>query len=136
MDDGSEHSLLEKEGLAIIFAANKFHQYLYGRPTIINYSDQQPLKYLFHESHQVPPLASARIQRWSLTLSAYQYTIKHRPRTQMCNADALSRLPLNDHPSNVLLPGDLILLNTQLSEAIITVKNWTQKDPVLFVYII
>ena len=149
MEDGSEcpiafssrtlsppernYSQLEKEGLAIIFAVKKFHQYLYGRPFIL-YSDHQPLKYLFDESRQVPPLASARIQRWSLTLSAYQYTIKHRPGTQMCNADALSRLPLNDLPSNVPLPGDLILLNTQLSEAIVTadhIKNWTQKDPVL-----
>ena len=149
MDDGSErpvafssrtlsppernYSQLEKEGLAIIFAVNKFHQYLYGRPFII-YSDHQPLKYLFHESRQVPPLAFARIQRWSLTLSAYQYTVKHRPGTQMCNSDALSRLPLNDFPSNVPLPGDLILLNTQLSEAIVTadhIKKWTQKDPVL-----
>ena len=148
MEDGSEcpiaflsrtlsppernYSQLEKEGLAIIFAVKKFHQYLYGRPFIL-YSDHQPLKYLFDESRQVPPLASARIQRWSLTLSAYQYTIKHRPGTQMCNGDALSRLPLNDLPSNVPLPGDLILLNTQLSEAIVTadhIKNWTQKDPV------
>ena len=68
MDDGSEklafasrtlstaerkYSQLEKEGLAVVFAVKKFHQYLSGRHFTI-YSDYQPLKYLFSESRQVP----------------------------------------------------------------------------------
>ena len=39
-------------------------------------------------------MAAARIQRWSLLLSSYQYVIQHRPGTKLLNADALSRLPL------------------------------------------
>ena len=107
MEDGSErpiafpsrtlssaeqkYSNIEKEGLAIIFAVKKFHQYLYGHRFTI-YSDHQPLKYLFSESRQVPTMASSGIQIWALTLSAYEYSIQYRPGSCLGNADALSRL--------------------------------------------
>ena len=41
-----------------------------------------------------PVLAAARLQRWSLLLSSYQYSIEYRFSTDITNADALSRLPL------------------------------------------
>ena len=70
-----KYSQLEKEGLATIFGVKRFHQYLLGRYfTIV--SDHKPLQWLFSESHVTPPLASARIQRWSLTLGAYDYSIQ------------------------------------------------------------
>ena len=71
---GRKYSQLEKEGLAVVFAVKKFHQYLSGRHFTI-YSDHQPLKYLFS---QVPVMAASRIQHWALTLGGYQYTIQHR----------------------------------------------------------
>ena len=67
------------------------------------YSDHKPLERLLSEFREVPPMASARIQHWSLTLSAYQYTIKHRAGTRMANADALSRLPIPQTPQVVPL---------------------------------
>ena len=114
MEDGSErpiayasrilssaeknYSQIEKEGLAVIFAVRKFHQYLYGRKFII-YSDHKPLKYLFSVHCQVPVMAATRIQRWSLLLSSYHYEIQYRPGKSMCNADALSRLPIPETSS-------------------------------------
>ena len=65
---------------------------------------------LFDPSRNVSPQASGRIQRWSLKLAMYQYTLKFRPTAQHANADALSRLPLPDKPDNVPLPGELVLL--------------------------
>ena len=41
-----KYSQLDKEGLAIIFAVKKFHQFLYGRPFLIK-SDHKPLQYFF-----------------------------------------------------------------------------------------
>ena len=130
-----KYSQLEKEGLAVVFAVKKFHQYLSGRQFII-YSDHEPLKYLFGESKQVPVMAASRIQRWALTLGAYDYTIEHRPGSKMCNADALSRLPLPDQPHDSEIPslGDINQVLNHLSEHQITsseIKTWTAKDPVL-----
>ena len=48
-----KYSQLEKEGLAVVFAVTKFHQYLHGRHFVIH-SDHKPLQYLFKESRQVP----------------------------------------------------------------------------------
>ena len=130
-----KYSQIEKEGLAIIFAVKKFHQYLYVRPFAI-YSDHEPLKYLFNESRQIPVIASSRIQRWALTLRAYQYSIQHRPGTKMGNADAQSQLPLPEHPevSDIPPPGDIKMLFQHLSDTIITASHickWTEKDPTL-----
>ena len=124
---------LEKEGLAVVYGVKKFHQYLYGRKFTI-FSDHQPLKYLFSESRQTSMMASSRIQRWALTLSAYDYTIQHRPGSKLGNADALSRVPLKEGPTTVPEPADLVLLVSNLSKSIVTaeqIKAWTEKDPVL-----
>ena len=40
-------------------------------------------------------MAAARMQRWALTLSAYQYTIEHINGTANNCADCMSRLPLS-----------------------------------------
>ena len=69
------YSQLDKEGLAIIvFGVKHFHQYLYGC-TFTIVSNHKPLRHLFDPSRNIPAMASARIQRWALTLSAYDYDI-------------------------------------------------------------
>jgi hypothetical protein len=97
------YSQLDKEGLAIVFAVKRFHQYLYGRVFKI-YTDHKPLMSLFSETRGIPPLASARIQRWALILSAYQYSIVYRTGKDNANADALSRLPLPETPVSTYVP--------------------------------
>ena len=84
---------IEKEGLDIIFEVKRFRQYLFGRQFTI-LSDHKPLQHLFGESRTIPTLALAHIQRWSLTLGAYDYTSQYKPGQQHSNADMLSRLPL------------------------------------------
>ena len=84
------YSQLEKEALAVVYAAGKLHNYFYGRQFVIE-SDHQPLSYIFSDSKAISPTASSRIKRWALTLSAYSYTIKYKPGKNLGNADALSR---------------------------------------------
>ena len=81
---------LEKEGLAVVFGVKKY-AYLWGRQFLIE-SDHKLLSSLlyFGELKEIPPLASARIQRWALTLSAYHYSIRYKAGKTLCNADALS----------------------------------------------
>ena len=127
------YSQLEKEGLAIIFGVKKFHKYLFGRHFTIE-SDHKPLSYLFNESRGISPMASSRIQRWALTLSAYHYTIRYKAGATLSNADALSRLPRAVTTSGVRVPGDLIHLVDHLSTTTVraeSVKEWMTKDPSL-----
>ena len=72
-----KYSQLEKEGLAIVFGVKKFHQYLFGRRFTI-LLDHKPLQHLLKETNATPTMASARIQRWALTLGAYDYTISYK----------------------------------------------------------
>ena len=124
---------LDKEGLAIIFGLKKFHQYLQGRHFIV-YSDHKPLTHLFNPARATPVMASARIQRWALTIGMYNYEIQYRPGAQQAHADACSRLPLPDSPSSVPMPGDTLFLIDYLNSTPITAGQiglWTQRDPLL-----
>ena len=130
-----KYSQLDKEALAIVFGVDKFHQYLYGRHFTI-LSDHKPLQYLFAVDRPIPQMVSPRVQRWALTLSAFDYTISFRAGKLQGNADALSRLPLQHSPEEVPTPGDMILLleALDLSEAPISaaaINKLTGKDPVL-----
>ena len=60
------------------------------------YTDPKPLTTIFGSKVGISPLASARLQRWALLLSAYQYSTEYKPTTTHPNADGLSRLPIND----------------------------------------
>ena len=84
---------IEKEGLALVFAVKKFHHYLYGHPFKI-FTDHKPLLGLFGERKGIPERSAARIARWALLLSAYNYKLEYRQGVLNGNADALSRLPL------------------------------------------
>ena len=84
-----KYSQLDKEALSIIFGVKSFQQYLQGRHFTIM-SDHKPLEYLLGENKPIPVLASARIKRWALILSAHDYEIQFRPGQQHGNADVLS----------------------------------------------
>ncbi len=91
------YSQLEREGLAIIFGIEKFHQYLYGRKfTLV--TDNKPLSLILGPKKGIPALATARLQRWAIKLSAYNYDIEYKSSKYHQNADALSRLPLPEGP--------------------------------------
>ncbi|CAG9137758.1 unnamed protein product [Plutella xylostella] len=82
-----------REGLAVIFAVTKFHDYLYGRHfTLV--TDCKPLASIFSENKGIPSMAASRLQRWAVILSAYDYKIKCISSKQNCVADSLSRIPV------------------------------------------
>ena len=127
------YSQLEKEGLAVVFGVKKYHAYLWGRQFLIE-SDHKPLSSLFGELKEIPPLASARIQRWALTLSAYRYSIRYKAGKTLCNADALSRLPRPVTTMYDKSPGDLVQLVHHLEATTVSaneIKVWTDRDPIL-----
>ena len=79
------YSVSEREALAIIWAVNKFHRFLYGVHFILE-SDHRPLEYL-QSTHSKNP----RLMRWSLALQPYHYTVRYISGSQNVVADYLSR---------------------------------------------
>ena len=81
------YSQIEKEMLAICFACQKFHQYIYGK-SIDVHSDHRPL-----ESILKKPIgkASPRLQRMMPQLQRYTLNVRYVPGKLMYVADTLSR---------------------------------------------
>ena len=128
---GKRYSQLDKQGLAIVFAVKKFHNFLYGRQFTI-YSDHKPLQYIFGATQPVPALASARIQQWALLLSAYNYKIQYKSGKEISHVDGLRRLPLPDFPTKVPIPGETIMMLDRIEMSPVNaskIKLWTQRDP-------
>ena len=94
------YSQIEKEGLAVIFAVKKFHDYCYGRCFTI-YSDHKPLEGLFGEEKPTSGTSISRIQRWALFLAGYDYKFRYKPGKVHENADGLSRLPAKAENVNI-----------------------------------
>lgn len=115
---------IEREALSLVFGVSKFRDYLLGR-TFTLITDHQPLVSLLSEKKPIPAMAAARIQRWALMLSAYNYTIQHRKGSLHANADAISRLPLNVTAAETL-PTEYVLLIRNLDASPITSKIVTK----------
>ena len=81
------YAQIEKELLAVLFALEKFDQYVYGRHVDVD-SDHKPLQII-----TAKPILTApkRLQRMLLRLQRYEYTVHFRPGKEMYIADALSR---------------------------------------------
>ena len=111
----------------------KFQQFLYGLKFTVH-TDHKPLEGLFGERKGIPQQASPRVQRWALTLAAYEYKIACKAGKANASADALSRLPLSQAPEFVLLPGETVLLLEHLDNTPVTshqIQKWTRRDPIL-----
>lgn len=94
------YSQVHREALAIMFAIKKFHNYLYGQKFLI-FTDSSTVKEIFNPNKCTSSVAAARLQRWAVKLSMYEYDIKHRSASKMCHADALSRLPLQEEKTSI-----------------------------------
>ena len=86
------YSQTEKEALAVVWACERFHIYLYSKPFTL-YTDHKPLEIIYSPKSKPPP----RIERWALRLQPYQFNIMHMA-GKTNPADVLSRLPLENQP--------------------------------------
>ena len=87
---------IEREMLAVVFGAERFHTYVYGAKFVVE-SDHKPLEAIkLKNLSQAPP----RLQRMLLRVQQYDMQIKYRPGRELLLADALSRL--NPKPASTL----------------------------------
>lgn len=123
------YSNIEREALSVVFGIEKFKKFLLGTQFIIR-NDQQPLRKLFAHNAGVPTTCSARIQRWSLKLSQFNYTFQYSRGENNVHSDCLSRLPLPETVHEVE-PYELVFAIDVLNNTPITceqIKHQTDQD--------
>lgn len=86
------HSQIYKKALSIIYAVQKFPQYLYDRRFLL-VTDHKPLSSLFNHTEGIPILLQKRLVRCTLILQQYGYSIEFRDTESHWNAEVPSRLP-------------------------------------------
>jgi hypothetical protein len=83
-----KYATVEKELLAIVWACKHFRPYLLGRKFMI-ITDHKGLTWIFKIKD-----TSSRLMRWKLLLEEYEYEVQYRAGERNCNADSLSRYPI------------------------------------------
>lgn len=126
-DAQKNYSQLHREALAIVFAAKKFHKYIYGKQFVI-FSDHQPLREIFNEKKSTP-VVTGRLQRWAIYLASYDYKIIYKKGSKLGNADALSRLPLSEE--NDIDHANINAFSEEVPIDLAQIASETRKDPIL-----
>ena len=87
-DTESRYANIERELLAVVFALERFHTYIYGKPVLVQ-SDHKPLENIQYKNlSKAPP----RLQRMLLRIQPYNCTIQYKAGKEMIFADYLSRI--------------------------------------------
>ena len=81
------YATIERECLALVWAIQKFHLYLYGKTFILE-TDHQPLSHIAKAK-----LNNSRVMRWALSLQPYRYKVRAIKGKDNQAADFLSRCP-------------------------------------------
>ena len=90
-DAQKNYTTTEKELLAVVFALDKFRNYLLGTSIVI-FTDHSALKYLLNKKD-----AKARLIRWILLLQEFNIQIKDKQGVENVVADHLSRVKVESH---------------------------------------
>ena len=96
------YSVIEKEALALVWAVEKFHLYLFGKKFEV-VVDHKPLKFIFQPQARLIP----RIARWQIKLQAYSFDVIYE-KGEKNIADFLSRNGAESTSSSVYVQESMI----------------------------
>ena len=124
----ADYSNIEREMLAILFACERLHLYIFCREVTIH-TDHRPLQHIFQKPVSLAP---PRLQRLLLWLRRYDVKVKYVGSKSVLLADTLSRLIEPGTDKNI--PG----LNVQIAQVLkirqtklATMQEETMADPCL-----
>ena len=121
-DTESRYANIERELLAVVFALERFHTYIYGKAVIVQ-SDHKPLENIqFKNLSKAPP----RLQRMLLRIQPYSCTIQYKAGKDMIFADYLSRI--SPTPSKEIELDHMICQVSISEEKFKTLQEETAKD--------
>ena len=126
------YAQIEKELLAVVFACERFHQYIYGK-TVEVHSDHKPLENILKKPLGAAP---ARLQRMLLRLQKYDINLIYKQGKLLKVADTLSRAQLAETAEEISerdMKSQVHLLYANLpcsSEILEEVRHETDRDPV------
>jgi hypothetical protein len=88
---------------------------------------------IFSPSKSIPATTAARVQRYALFLSGFQYDIQYNSTKKHTNVDALSRLPLQSQQPDVVDEDDVFYTSQleQLPVSSAQIKRETQRESTL-----
>ena len=127
------YSQVDKEALAIIYAVQHFHFYLYGRLFSL-VTDHRPLLSILGEKSSLPQMVAARLQRYAVILSTYHYKIMFRSSADHGNADALSRMVEKNNDTNDIDFDSSSSLMVNFIKSTVScqeISDETKRDPLL-----
>ena len=95
----SNYAQIEKEMLAIVFGCVRFHDYIYGLPSVEVETDHKPLETILNKPlHMAPP----RLQKMMMSVQRYPIEVRYRPGKEIIVADTLSRSPLQEEATGLI----------------------------------
>jgi hypothetical protein len=89
------YTTTEREGLAMVYALQKFRHYLLGG-NFKMFTNHSPLKYLVNK-----PMLGGRICKWLLLFQEYDFEVLVKLGTMNKGLDHLSRLEHGEGPTNL-----------------------------------
>ena len=122
-----KYAQFKKEMLAVVFACNKFHDYIYGRQVTIE-TDHKPLETLFKRCLSSAP---QRLQKMMMQLQRYDLKVVYKKGSELYIADTLSRAHMEETAAEEEDGYEVLMVIPMAPHRMVELKKETASDPQL-----
>ena len=122
-----KYAQIEKEMLAVVFACNTFHDYIYGRQLTIE-TGHKPLETLFKRCLSS---VSQRLQKMMMQLQRYDLKVVCKKGSELYIADTLSRAHMEETAAEEEDGYEVLMVIPIAQHRMVELKKETASDPQL-----